>query len=470
MTIEPADLSQRPGPAYRALADALGEAMADGRLPPGAKLPPQRDLAFRLGVTVGTVGRAYEILAQRGLARGEVGRGTYVLPQARPEAPAASGPAAAEAQPAGGLVDLTANFPAPVPAQAGLGDLLPIGESAVDVLADLLRYPEVAGTARHRAEAASWLGHLGLAVEPDRLILTNGTESGLAAALLALARPGDCVLAEALCYGGLRNLAARLGLHLEPVALDEQGLVPEALAAAARHTGAKLLVASLNLHNPTGLSVPPERREALVAVARAADLLLVEDDVYGPLVPGRPPGFAALAPERTVHLTSLSKFLAPGLRLGFLHGPERLVREVAAAQREISLGYAPLAAELFARAHRAGVVAEALRQQRLELEGRQALAREMLAGLTLAAQPTALHVWLTLPEPWTSAEAALALARTGVLVTPAERFFIGRGTAPRALRLSLSAAPTRPHLRSALERVAATLAHGAGPRESGGLV
>ncbi|MEK0085626.1 PLP-dependent aminotransferase family protein [Benzoatithermus flavus] len=462
MTIEPADLSGRPGPVYRALADALSDAIAEGRLAPGARLPPQRDLAFRLDVTVGTVGRAYELLAQRGLVRGEVGRGTYVLGQIRSIELPPSGPTAPGSE---GLIDLTANFPAPIPAQARLGELLPTGESAVDVLADLLRYPEVVGAARHRAEAAAWLAHLGLSADPERLILTNGTESGLAAALLALARPGDCILAEALCYGGLRNLAARLGQHLEPVAMDEQGIVPEALAAAARHTGARVLVTSLNLHNPTGLVVPPERREALVAVARAADLLLVEDDVYGPLVPDRPPGFATLAPERTLHLTSLSKFLAPGLRLGFLHGPERLVREVTAAQREISLGYAPLAAELFVRAHRAGVVAEALRQQRLELGERQRLAREILTGFALTGQPTALHVWLGLPEPWTSAEAALALARAGILLTPAERFFIGRGAAPRAVRISLSAAPTRTHLKSALQRIVATLAHAAGLRE-----
>jgi DNA-binding transcriptional MocR family regulator len=144
--------------------------------------------------------------------------------------------------------------------------------------------------------------------------------------------------------------------------------------------------------------------------------------------------------------------------LGFLHGPAGSVREVTAAQRELSLGQAPLAAELFARAQRAGVVADALRQQRAEMTERQRLAAELLAPLETHGQPAALHVWLTLPEPWTGAEAALALARAGVLAAPAERFLVGRGAAPRALRVSLSAPATRTHLRSALERVAATLA------------
>ena len=465
MTITPSDLLHRPGPAYRALADALADQIGAGRLTPDERLPPQRDLAFRLAVTVGTVGRAYDLLAQRGLVRGEVGRGTFVLGRAEPMAQVRDVAGVSD-----GLIDLTSNFPAPVDAQARLGDLLPTAESAVDLLAELLRYPEVAGSLRHRASAASWLGQLGLTAEPDRVVLTNGAEGALAAALLALARPGDAILAESLCYSGLRNLASRLGQHLEPVAMDEQGIIPDALSAAARHRGARVLVLSPNLHNPTVILMPAERRAAIADVARELDLLLVEDDVYGPLVADRPPALATLAPERTLYLSSVSKFLAPGLRLGFVSGPGNLVREVTAAQRELSLGHAPLAAELFARASRAGVVAEALQQQRREMGERQRLARDLLVDLETASQPTALHVWLSLPARWSSAEAALALARTGVLVAPAERFFIGRGMAPRALRVSLSAPPTTTHLRGALERIARVLAPDAGTSETGSLV
>ena len=163
------------------MADQIGA----GRLAPDERLPPQRDLAFRLAVTVGTVGRAYDLLAQRGLVRGEVGRGTFVLGRLEPMAQVKDAAAIGD-----GLIDLTSNFPAPVPAQAQLGDLFPTAESAVELLADLLRYPEVAGAERHRAAAAEWLGHLGVAAEPDRVVLTNGAEGGLTATLLALGPPG----------------------------------------------------------------------------------------------------------------------------------------------------------------------------------------------------------------------------------------------------------------------------------------
>ena len=147
MTIQPADLLDRPGPTYRALADALADAIGGGRLASGARLPPQRELAHRLDVTVGTVGRAYDLLAQRGLTRGEVGRGTYVLPRTEPLRVADSGAGEVD-----GLIDLTSNFPAPVAAQASLGDLLPMQEAAVELMADLLRYPDAAGAMRHRVE------------------------------------------------------------------------------------------------------------------------------------------------------------------------------------------------------------------------------------------------------------------------------------------------------------------------------
>lgn len=467
MTIGLHDLARFPGPAYRVLADSLAEAIDAGRLRAGARLPPQRDLAFNLRVTTGTVGRAYDLLAQRGLARGEVGRGTFVLDRAVPGEAAWGEPTLHGGD---GPYDLTANFPAPVPAQTRLGELLPADETAADLLGDLLQYPPIAGALRHRRAAAEWLAHLDLAVEPDHLVLTNGTEGGLAAALLALGRPGDAVLAEALCYSGLRSLAARLGQHLHPVAMDDDGVLPEALAAAARHTGARVVVVSPNLHNPTNLTMSAERRAAIVAVARRCDLLVIEDDVYGPLLPARPSALASLMPERTLHLTSVSKFLAPGLRLGFLHGPPDLVREVTATQRDLSLGHAPLAAELFARALRTGVIASALEQQRLELRARQEIAAALLAGLDTAAQPTALHLWLRLPEVWTSAEAALALARSGVMVAPAERFAIHRGAVPAAIRLSISAPPTRAHLRAALTQVACTLAAAGSERDAVGLV
>ncbi|MDF1585752.1 aminotransferase-like domain-containing protein [Marinimicrococcus flavescens] len=460
LTISSDDLRRHGGPVYRGLAEALAEAIDGGRLRPGDRLPPQRELAYALKVTVGTVGRAYDLLMRRGLVRGEVGRGTYVQAGASGETPAAS----LLAPPGGDTFDLSTNSPSPTAPQERLLELMAACAGEPRLLGALRFYPPVAGLPDQRAVAASWLASLGVPAQAVTTLFTGGAQGALAACLAGLARPGDVVLTEALTYGGIRSLASRLGLHAEPVAIDAEGIVPEALAQAARHSGGRLLLLSPNIHNPTGAHMGTARREALAEVAGREGLTIVEDDVYGTLLPERPAPLAALAPERTVYLTSASKFLAPGLRIAVAHAPPPLLDAVLAAQADLALGHSPLSAELLCRALAGGLAEEAAVAQQAEARARQELAGRLLGGMQLKRQPTSLHLWLEAPEPWSSAELALALARSGVIVSPGERFQVGRGAPPRAVRLSISAPHSRQLLTLALERVAATLGSGAGRR------
>ena len=198
MTIQPADFSTALARPIAPSPTHCRRHIGAGRLARGERLPPQRDLAFRLAVTVGTVGRAYDLLAQRGLVRGEVGRGTYVLGKDRAVGGDEGGAAG------DGLIDLTSNFPAPVAAQASLGDLLPMQEAGGRALADLLRYPDAAGM-RHRAGSGGVAGASGHRRASPTASSSPTVPRGLWRTLLALARPGDAVLAEALCYSGLRT-------------------------------------------------------------------------------------------------------------------------------------------------------------------------------------------------------------------------------------------------------------------------
>lgn len=452
MTIDVAQLTRGSGPVYRRLADALAEAVQDGRLKAGDRLPPQRDLAYRLAVTVGTVGRAYDLLIQRGLARGEVGRGTYVLGTERPPALRirAEPPDAA-------LIDLTVNEPAPTAAQQRLAGSMAAALGDEALLAGLARYPKTVGLDRHREILAEWLALRGLDPDPARMIVSNGAEGALVTSMLALLRPGDPVLTETLTYPKIKLLAQRLGMRLEPVAMDEDGIIPEALEATARHSGARVAVLTPNLHNPTTAVIPTARREALVEVARRLDLSLVEDDVYGPLLDTVPPPLARLAPERTVYITGASKFLAPGLRLGLIQVAPGLAETMAGLHSLLSLGHTPISAEIFCRALADGTVAAAVAEQQAEMRARQALARAMLTGGELLQRPSGMHAWLRLPDDWTGSAFALTLAREGVLIAASEHFMVGRGAPPRAVRISLSAPRRREQLESALSRIAALL-------------
>jgi DNA-binding transcriptional MocR family regulator len=219
----------------------------------------------------------------------------------------------------------------------------------------------------------------------------------------------------------------------------------------------RLLVINPTVHNPTTATMSLARREAIVALARRHDLIVIEDDVYGRLPEVRPPPVAALAPERTVHIASGSKSVAPGLRVGVLHSPAPLFERIADAQHDLFLTCPPLLAELFARLVSDGTAERLAARQRLEAAARQRIAREVLRERAYQAQSTSYHLWLPLPAPWRTTAFVEAVAERGVAVDPAIAFAVERVDAPHAVRVSLSAAAGHNRLRRGLQILAETL-------------
>jgi DNA-binding transcriptional MocR family regulator len=443
MTIWVPDLSRHSGPRYQAIADAIAGAVAAGELAPGSRLPPQRDLAWKLGVTVGTVSRGYMLAEQRGLLSGEVGRGTFVRE-------AASAGAELLPETDSGLIDLTRNA-------AGSTEHADAVRAAMQTLAGrrglqrLLHYMPSAGHPAHRATGARWIGRTGLGVTPEQVVMTGGAQQAIAIALGTLAAPGETVLCDSLTYCGLMEAARLFRLRLEGVEMDDGGLSPEALDRLAREKGARLVFAVPTIQNPTVITMDAARRRDIAAVARARDLTIIEDDVYGFLPSDRPPPLATLAPERTVYIASVSKCVAPGLRIGWLAGPPALTERFSDALHGLSLALPPLPAEILRLWVEDGTAARLTERLRADIAARQRLATEILAGLTLRGDPASFHVLLHLPEPWRREEYVSAARAQGVAVVPASTFAVGRVSAPHAVRISLAAAPDLATLRRALE-------------------
>jgi DNA-binding transcriptional MocR family regulator len=450
MTIWTPELASR-GPRYLALADAIEQDVATGALAAGARLPPQRDLAFRLGVTVGTVSRAYSLVAARGLVSGEVGRGTFVRGA---EAKNRVNPACDGAD---DLIKLTVNGPPDPSDRAILREGLSQLAARPAALEHLMAYTPKRGLADHRAAVAAWLGALGLDAQADDVILTGGAHQAVFAALIGLAAPGEGILIESLTYAGICHVAERSGLRLRGVALDDEGVLPDALDAACRRESARLLVLNPTIHNPTTATMSAERRQAIVALARKHDLIVIEDDVYGRLPEQRSAPIATLAPERTIYVTSASKSIAPGLRLGMLFCPQRYLEPIAEAQHDLFLTCPPLMAELFQLWQSDGTALRLAERQLVEARARQALARDILGHRSYRAQPTSYHIWLPLPPPWRTSQFVAAARERGVAIDPGSAFAIDRDQAPHAVRVSLSAASGRERLRRALQILAALL-------------
>jgi DNA-binding transcriptional MocR family regulator len=437
---------------YRLIADRLAADIAAGRLRAGDRLPPQRRFARQHHIANSTAARVYGELVRRGLAVGEVGRGTFVRA-------GQAGPEPALAEPGGARVDLELNFPVLADQAALLARSLEHVLRA-DVLASTLQPVGVAGTTAARAAASEFLARNGWAPDPERLLFAGNGRQAIAAAVAALVPVGERLGVEELTYPVVKGIAARLGVTLVPLAMDAEGVTPEALRAAGPLRAVYL---QPTLHNPLGSTMSLRRRENVAEVLRELDLLAIEDTIYAFLRDDLPP-LAALAPERVVVVDGLSKRLAPGLTLGFVVPPVDVVDRVAAALRSGVWAAGRFALAAATRWMTDGTATTIERAKRADAVARQEILAHRFAGFVVRADPRAYHCWWELPEPWRAETFVAAAARRGIAVSPAAAFAVGQGRAPNAVRLAM-ASPPLDVLADALSTLA-TLAR-ATPEETG---
>ena len=413
---------------YRVIADAVSADIAAGRLRSGERLPPQRRFARQHGIAASTAARVYGELVRRGLAVGEVGRGTFVRA-------AAPSPEPALAEPASARVDLELNFPV-VPEQAALLSASLAGLLRPDVLADTLRPVTVSGTAPARAAAASVLARTEWTPDPARILFAGNGRQAIAATVAALVPVGGRLGVEALTYPVVKAVAARLGVTLVPLDMDEHGLLPRAV----RDANVRAIYVQPTLHNPLGITMPADRRLALAEVLAERDLPAIEDGIYTFLRDDLPP-LAAHAPDQVVLVDSMSKRVAPGLTLGFAVPPAARYEEVAGALRSGGWAAGRFAIEAATHCVTDGTAATIQAAKRADAARRQRIVADRLAGFAVRADPGAFHCWWELPEPWRAETFVAAAARQGIAVTPAAAFAAGLSRAPNAVRLAVSAPP-----------------------------
>ncbi|NWJ41344.1 MAG: PLP-dependent aminotransferase family protein [Geothrix sp.] len=453
MTIWVPDLSADSRPTYLAVADAIGAAVRLGQLRPGDQLPTHRALADLLGVNVSTITRSYREAARRLLVGGEVGRGTYVLGLASEAALFAF-----QNRPEGGVIDLSTNRP---PVGLSEGDLSD-GLAALGPGGRFLNYPSPGDTRLHREAAAAWMERRGLRAEPERVLVCAGAQHAVDTALGLLGEHGD-LACEALVYPGLKAVARHSQRRLHPMAMDREGVLPAALEAACR-AGLRVAVLSPTLNNPTTATLGLKRREAIVAIARKHDLLLVEEDVYGLLPEEAPPPLAALAPERVLYVTGLSKTVAPGLRLGYLLLPPMLQARAREAEHHTTWYVTALSMALGTAWLEDGTAWRRLAAQRKELAARHRLCAQGLRRLEWRGEPHCPHAWLPSPPGGPERFTRRAL-QAGVVVVPSDVFAATRAVQELGLRISIGAAPDRATLvqgLARLEAVAEALEDGSG--------
>jgi DNA-binding transcriptional MocR family regulator len=431
---------------YLKLADTIAAEITAGTLRPGDRLPPQRDFAYERKIAVSTASRVYTELLRRGLVVGEVGRGTFISGEARRGV-------AAPSEPRGIRIDLEFNYPL-LPDQTALIAKSLDGLEKPAALDAALRQAISVGTPALRSAAAAYLSQTAWSPSPEQLVFTGSGRQSIAAALAAVVPTGGRCGVEALTYPFIKGIAARLGISLVPLALDEGGVRPDSVQKAHREAHLSAIYIQPAIQNPLGMTMTSTRRADLVRIVEKLNLPILEDNVYG-FLDDEPP-LAAIAPDSCIVLDSLSKKVAPGLTLGFIVPPQRLRDTVIASVRSggwTASGFAFAAAQ---RMIGDGTVAELARLKRLDARARQKLAVDRLSGFEIQTNGKCYHLWLTLPAHWRSQTFVAAAARRDIALTPSTTFAVTPGHAPNAVRLAL-AAPTMDQLDSGLRTLSAML-------------
>lgn len=456
-TIWTPDLAQFDGPKYLALTRALRAAITDGSLPPQTQLPTVRDLAWHLKVTPGTVARAYQMATQDGLLAAVVGRGTFVAGAAPRMGPQTSLYTDRAGSATSGPVDLRPPLLPDVGQGAAFGAALQAIAQKPGL--DWEDYPTQSGEAPLRAAICDWVADRALGdFGPDDIALTHGGQNALLTIMLCCLR-GDrpVVLVEELAYAGFRYAARLARAEVVGLELDGEGAIPESLEAACRRHRPQILCLTPEAQNPTTVRMGAERREKIIALARAYDLQIIEDGCYAPSLRSLAT-MRAMAPERVWHVGSLSKTISAALRFGFIICPAGMGEAGRLTMQHSSFSLAMPLAEMMLHLLQSGEAERLRRAAQVEMERRVEIVVGRLGRFGVAWQPGLPITWLMLPSGWRAAAFARMAAEQGVLVRTADEFALVHGRAPNAVRIAIAGHMPLARLEGALEVLAHLLA------------
>ncbi len=425
-------------PAYERLVAALSEDITAGLIAPGARLPAHRELAFQLKTGLGTVTKAYGVLERRGLVQAVHGRGMFVAGDwaHRGQRGWVDGFHHGGIRPA---IDLAINIPPQTLSRRLLSATFALLAKRLDPH-DFGQYRPAIGLPAHQMLLARYLAARGLHVPAETLLLCNGAQHALAIAFKVACAPGGLLLTEALTFPGALALARDMNVTPQPLASDEQGILPQALEEALHHYdksgGPAVLYLIPTTQNPTAVTMNLARRRAIVRLARAHDLTLIEDDVYGIFAKSGLPTLAELAPERTLYVTGFSKTLSPGLRIGLITTPPAITARAVAALQATSTMAAPISCAILEQWLTDGTAESIEAAIRAEAHKRTTLAQNILGRDLVPRIPDGFHIWL--PMTVTDADSIVqAAAAAGVLLTPAAAFLPDPAARMSGLRLCL---------------------------------
>ncbi|NTJ42225.1 PLP-dependent aminotransferase family protein [Agrobacterium larrymoorei] len=418
------DLTKGSGPIYLRLAEHIENAIASGTLAAGTKLPPQRNLAFDLGVTIGTISRAYSLIHERGLVSGEVGRGTYVNERRTltPKPKDVDGPFGGTRV---GIEADAGHIMLNGTAAPNIGQQSIINSHISDIMQEhpneITDYTRGFPTSWTDA-GVKWLSHGDWSPKPEGVVATLGAHAAVLSVISAMTAPGDRIVFEPVTYSQVSRAAVLTGRRISLVEIDEHGIVPDDFERVCAQQHPKLIFLMSSAQNPTCATLPLERRKAIADIARRYNVWIVEDNLYGAMRNDGIPLIVELAPDQTFLVGGLSKSVGAGLRGGWVACPPHFVARVRVAHKMLTGGVPFLMAELSARLVNSGDAYDIHKDCIAEIRAREAIVQATFDGLDFNSAPEIAFAWVKLPEPWLSGTFRSAAMKEKVFIDDEDEF------------------------------------------------
>lgn len=429
-------------PIYNVISEQLEHDIVKGVLVPGTKLPPQRELADYLDLNVSTISKAFKICELKGLLSASVGSGTYVSYDALSNAYLLE-----DTKPKH-LIEMGATLPDDSSYEPLLHQLKNMLQES--------NYEKWFGYGRsgeslwQKDAAVKLMQRSGFETSVEHILFANGGQNAIAATLASLCKPGDRIGVDLHTYPGLKTVASMLSVQTVPIKSDIYEMSPESLEYACKNENIKGIYLIPDYHNPTASFLSVEKRKRIAEIAKKYNLFVIEDASYHLLNRDPLPALASFAPEQVIHIASLSKSLAPGLRLAYVAVPRQYKEPISKALYNLNITVSPLLAELTARtivSNQFEVLIEGHREQTIR---RNQIANKYFEDYKCLGVKTGIFRWLLLPGRITGAAFETLAAQQGVQVYAADRFVVGNSSPERAVRVSVCAPKTIEELEQGL--------------------
>jgi DNA-binding transcriptional MocR family regulator len=431
MTIPTMDVQSKQ-PMYKQIAQWIGSQIQSGELDYHQKLPTHRALADQLGVTIGTVTRAYAEAERQGLVEARVGAGTFVR---NPN----QGGWVFEEQQEHVKCHLGYNIPPFIERDKMISQAMTEISQSPQLLNQLMLYQSAVGNLGHKSTLCDWLKTHNINLTPERVLFCHGAQHALQLIMDAFCSAGDTLLVEEKTYPGLLNAAKQKQLTLKAVAMDEHGITPDSLETACQRFRPRFVYLTPTLQNPTTVTMPLERRHAIIELCTRYEVTIIEDDINGLLDPDAPSTLVNLAPEQVIYVNAFSKTLAPGLRVGFLHMPKPHFSTLAQTLQNHSWMVSPLLIALCCQLIDSGDADKVLQQVQHEMQQRNQIVDHYLSDYQIMRSKNGFHAWLPLPPQWKLSEFVQQAEQQGLTIKSAELFAPPATHIEPAVRLSVSA-------------------------------